>query len=94
MIGHALDILARVPLWKDGLDYRHGTGHGVGCYLNVHEGMSGTIFSPQFHSSVTVGSRLLQRICCLESLLPDHEVTKIGYGGCEDVMDVQCENLY
>lgn len=39
MAGHALDILARVPLWKDGLDYRHGTGHGVGSYLNVHEGM-------------------------------------------------------
>lgn len=38
MTGHALDILARVPLWKDGLDYRHGTGHGVGSYLNVHEG--------------------------------------------------------
>jgi hypothetical protein len=36
--GQALDILARVPLWKDGLDYRHGTGHGIGSYLNVHEG--------------------------------------------------------
>ncbi|CAL9027017.1 unnamed protein product [Prunus brigantina] len=35
--GHALDILARVPLWKSGLDYRHGTGHGIGSYLNVHE---------------------------------------------------------
>ncbi|XP_058777887.1 aminopeptidase P1 [Vicia villosa] len=36
--GHQLDILARIPLWKDGLDFRHGTGHGVGSYLNVHEG--------------------------------------------------------
>lgn len=36
--GNALDILARVPLWKYGLDYRHGTGHGIGSYLNVHEG--------------------------------------------------------
>jgi len=44
MTGHALDILARVPLWKDGLDYRHGTGHGVGSYLNVHEGMLTTPF--------------------------------------------------
>ena len=35
--GHTLDILARVPLWQAGLDYRHGTGHGVGAYLNVHE---------------------------------------------------------
>lgn len=38
LIGQALDILARIPLWKDGLDYRHGTGHGIGSYLNVHEG--------------------------------------------------------
>ncbi|KAK4711902.1 hypothetical protein R3W88_006415 [Solanum pinnatisectum] len=36
--GQSLDILARIPLWKDGLDYRHGTGHGIGSYLNVHEG--------------------------------------------------------
>lgn len=33
-----LDILARLPLWQDGLDFRHGTGHGVGCFLGVHEG--------------------------------------------------------
>ena len=38
LLGHGLDILARIPLWKDGLDYRHGTGHGIGSYLNVHEG--------------------------------------------------------
>ena len=37
-VGHTLDVLARVPLWKDGLDYNHGTGHGVGAFLNVHEG--------------------------------------------------------
>jgi len=36
--GYTLDILARAPLWKYGLDYRHGTGHGVGSYLCVHEG--------------------------------------------------------
>jgi Xaa-Pro aminopeptidase len=36
--GHALDALARVPLWAAGLDYDHGTGHGVGSYLGVHEG--------------------------------------------------------
>ncbi len=36
--GAALDALARVPLWADGLNYRHGTGHGVGAALNVHEG--------------------------------------------------------
>ncbi|MEP6968644.1 MAG: M24 family metallopeptidase, partial [Pseudomonadota bacterium] len=36
--GSALDALARVPLWAAGLDYDHGTGHGVGSYLGVHEG--------------------------------------------------------
>lgn len=45
--GHALDILARVPLWRDGLDYRHGTGHGIGSYLNVHEGPHLISFRPQ-----------------------------------------------
>ena len=36
--GQRLDTLARAPLWSLGLDYDHGTGHGVGSYLNVHEG--------------------------------------------------------
>ncbi|KAH9887305.1 Creatinase/aminopeptidase [Cubamyces lactineus] len=35
------DPFARRPLWEDGLDYRHGTGHGVGHFLNVHEGPHG-----------------------------------------------------
>ncbi|KAL8764202.1 MAG: hypothetical protein Q9184_000171 [Pyrenodesmia sp. 2 TL-2023] len=39
--GFALDTLARQFLWREGLDYRHGTGHGVGSYLNVHEGPIG-----------------------------------------------------
>ncbi len=36
--GYHLDILARSDLWKHGLNYGHGTGHGVGYFLNVHEG--------------------------------------------------------
>jgi Xaa-Pro aminopeptidase len=36
--GVHLDILARKALWSKGLNYGHGTGHGVGCFLNVHEG--------------------------------------------------------
>ncbi|MGE3302517.1 MAG: M24 family metallopeptidase [Hyphomonadaceae bacterium] len=36
--GHQLDALARLSLWGAGLDYDHGTGHGVGAYLGVHEG--------------------------------------------------------
>ncbi len=36
--GLSLDAIARAPLWKHGKDYSHGTGHGVGFFLNVHEG--------------------------------------------------------
>jgi Xaa-Pro aminopeptidase len=36
--GTQMDILARQYLWREGLNYLHGTGHGVGQYLNVHEG--------------------------------------------------------
>lgn len=36
--GQNLDVLARGPLWENGLDYNHGTGHGVGYLLSVHEG--------------------------------------------------------
>ncbi|MGB0720230.1 MAG: aminopeptidase P family protein [Bdellovibrionales bacterium] len=36
-LGAQIDTLARKPLWDAGLDYAHGTGHGVGCYLGVHE---------------------------------------------------------
>lgn len=39
--GYLLDPLARIHLWQEGLDYRHGTGHGVGHFLNVHEGPHG-----------------------------------------------------
>jgi len=36
--GTQMDVLARQALWREGLNYLHGTGHGVGTYLNVHEG--------------------------------------------------------
>lgn len=36
--GYQLDALARIALWKQGINYGHGTGHGVGFFLNVHEG--------------------------------------------------------
>lgn len=42
--GFVLDAFARSSLWKIGLDYRHGTGHGVGAALNVHEGPQGISF--------------------------------------------------
>lgn len=36
--GQDIDVLARIALWKNGFDYAHGTGHGVGAFLSVHEG--------------------------------------------------------
>ena len=48
--GGQIDCLARQPLWSDGYNYLHGTGHGVGSYLNVHEG-------PQGFSSSSGGSK-------------------------------------
>ncbi|MGN0164854.1 MAG: aminopeptidase P family protein [Lachnospiraceae bacterium] len=53
--GLNLDYLARVPLWEMGLDYNHGTGHGVGYYLNVHEEPNGfrwKIVPERFDSAV------------------------------------------
>ena len=47
--GPALDAIARHALWQSGLDYRHGTGHGVGAFLNVHEGPCG--ISPAMYSA-------------------------------------------
>jgi Xaa-Pro aminopeptidase len=41
LTGTHLDAFARLPLWREGLNYKHGSGHGVGAYLNVHEGPHG-----------------------------------------------------
>jgi Xaa-Pro aminopeptidase len=46
--GSALDVLARLSLWEVGLDYDHGTGHGVGSYLGVHEGPHRIAKMPNF----------------------------------------------
>ncbi|NMB07954.1 MAG: aminopeptidase P family protein [Tissierellia bacterium] len=43
--GSSLDAIARYPLWQEGLDYKCGTGHGVGYLLNVHEGPHGMGFN-------------------------------------------------
>ena len=60
-----LDIMARAPLWQEHLDYNHGTGHGVGYFLNVHEGpqilsyhaarLSGTEVCPGMVTSIEPG---------------------------------------
>ena len=51
--GAELDMIARKPLKDEGLNYAHGTGHGVGCYLSVHE--EATSISPRSHNAVLEG---------------------------------------
>ncbi|GAB4474504.1 MAG: aminopeptidase P family protein [Burkholderiaceae bacterium] len=52
-----LDAIARAPLWAVGLDYGHGTGHGVGYFLNVHEGPHGITphLAPEPHTAMEPG---------------------------------------
>lgn len=52
--GANLDILARGPLWSKGLDFNHGTGHGVGYYLNVHEGPNNIHWNLQRKTAKTI----------------------------------------
>jgi Xaa-Pro aminopeptidase len=55
--GPMLDALARAPIWAAGIDYGHGTGHGVGYFLNVHEGpqvISPTAM-PEAHTAIEPG---------------------------------------
>lgn len=57
--GFSLDSLARQFLWANGLDYRHGTGHGVGSYLNVHEGPIGVGMRPAYNEvALSIGNVL------------------------------------
>jgi len=51
--GAQLDVLARQFLWQDGVTYNHGTGHGVGAFLGVHEGPIG--FSPRYPLPLEAG---------------------------------------
>ncbi len=52
--GSQLDGIARSSLWQNGLDYGHGTGHGVGVFLNVHEGPNG--ISKRVNQSLDLGT--------------------------------------
>ncbi|KAF8266475.1 hypothetical protein EI94DRAFT_187678 [Lactarius quietus] len=58
-------------LWRDGLDYRHGTGHGVGHFLNVHEGGYMTLCAETFHISRSTRVRV-------PNCVQQHSI-KIGY---------------
>lgn len=72
--GATLDVLARAPLWQDGMNYMHGTGHGIGAFLNVHEG-------PQGFSTSSGGSKVpivLQPNMCLSNEPGFYEEGKYG----------------
>ena len=80
--GYYLDILARGILWNEGLNYNHGTGHGVGHVLNVHEGPNGfrldnkesaileegmiTTNEPGFYKAGSHGIRLENEMLCVK----------------------------
>ena len=80
--GYYLDILARGILWNEGLNYNHGTGHGIGHVLNVHEGPNGfrcdnpnlakleegmiTTNEPGFYAAGSHGIRLENEMLCVK----------------------------
>jgi len=59
--GMMLEMLARGPLWKDGMNFLHGTGHGIGAFLNVHEGPFG-VGGGAVHASKIVESARMRRM--------------------------------
>ena len=93
--GGQLDILARKALWEHGLDYAHGTGHGVGSYLSVHEGpqriatfgggteplLPGMILSnePGYYKTGEYGIRIENLILVVEKDVPGAEKPMLGF---------------
>ena len=93
--GGQLDILARQYLWAAGLDYAHGTGHGVGAYLSVHEGpqriatfgggdeplQPGMILSnePGYYKAGEYGIRIENLILTVDKDLADAEKDMLGF---------------
>jgi Xaa-Pro aminopeptidase len=92
--GTQLDTLARAPLWEAGLDFDHGTGHGVGSYLSVHEGphrvskaastvalMPGMILSnePGYYRAGSFGIRIENLLLVTEIDIPGSERESYGF---------------
>ncbi|MGF1502933.1 MAG: aminopeptidase P family protein [Paracoccaceae bacterium] len=86
LTGRDLDPLARAALWRAGYDYQHGTGHGVGTYLNVHEGpaalsrRSGTVAlrpgmvlsnEPGYYREGAFGIRLENLVAVTPAAIPE-----------------------
>ena len=84
--GANLDVYARMPLWQRGLDFRHGTGHGIGYLLNVHEGpqnirkngtapfVPGMVTSdePGYYEAGSHGIRIENDILCVPAFESDY----------------------
>ena len=93
--GSQLDILARQALWQEGLDYAHGTGHGVGSFLSVHEGPQriatfgggdeplrpGMFLSnePGYYKTGEYGIRIENLVLVTEKEMPDAEKPMLGF---------------
>ncbi len=92
--GSQLDTLARAPLWSAGLDYDHGTGHGVGSYLSVHEGPQriskmpstvalapGMILSnePGYYKTGAYGIRI-ENLVTVREVIPPQGSERVIYG--------------
>ncbi len=92
--GTQLDTLARAPLWEAGLDFDHGTGHGVGSYLSVHEGphrvskaasdvalTPGMILSnePGYYRAGSFGIRIENLLLVTEIDIPGSERESYGF---------------
>ena len=65
-VGFVLDAFARKPLWQMGMDYGHGTGHGVGAALNVHEGPIS--ISPRFSNTEPLKAGMVRAAASLSFL--------------------------
>ncbi|MFB0874326.1 MULTISPECIES: aminopeptidase P family protein [unclassified Sphingobium] len=93
--GGQLDVLARQYLWAEGLDYAHGTGHGVGSFLSVHEGpqriatfgggdeplVPGMILSnePGYYKTGEYGIRIENLVLVEERAIPGAEKAMLGF---------------
>ena len=93
--GGQLDVLARQYLWAQGLDYAHGTGHGVGSFLSVHEGpqriatfgggdeplQAGMILSnePGYYKTGEYGIRIENLVLVVERDVPGAEREMLGF---------------
>ena len=96
-VGPTLDAFARQSLWSAGLDYVHGTGHGVGAFLNVHEGPIGISSSGRSHSALTTplqagmvlsNGQRMQRSATARSATPRLRAVEAGAGGSEAAVAV------